>query len=668
MKKQTRKSVLKAAVIAAMVIIPVLYSYFYLGAFWDPYSRLEELPVAVVNEDKGSIVNGEQRNLGQEMCKKLEDSNELKFIFTDEDKAKEGTGESEYYAMIIIPADFSENIASSETNDKHTATITFSPNEKRNYLAGQILNRAVLEVEESVRGTIASEIVGKLADTIQEVPDQMLKLQDGLKELQEGSEQLEDGSASLKEGTKSFDESFGRYQQGVAALKEGSDTLTAGSSSLDSGIQQLLEGADKLSASTKNLDQLSVGAKSLASAAGQLNTGLIQYTDGVDALISSVGTTTAFLENYVTSVNPDILKEPVFAAFVTKLNAGRNEDSLVKLQSASQSLKEASKLISSGAQQLSDGSQKLPQLQQAIMTLTEGLKSAKEGSAQLAAGSKELSEGLNSVNTATAALSDAAGKIADGAVNLSDGTSQLKTGIDTAEAGVSDAVTDTDRQLDALDGLAEYAEAPVTVETDLINPVPNYGTAFAPYFMSLSLFVGALIMFVVIYMDADGKFQILSRTSEHKLARSFLYLLIGLVQALVLAVVLQASLGLEVNNRFLYYISCCLVSMVFISIVQFLMIHLKDVGKFLSILLLILQLTSCGGTFPMELVPKMFNVLYPFMPMTYSVGLFKEAISGEASGNAAYNAVVLLVILAVFMTLTILFSGIKAKGAKKATE
>lgn len=733
--KFTKKTVIRILVVAAIIIIPLLYSYLYLGAFWDPYSRLESLPVAVVNNDTGAVINDEDRNAGQEMCDELSDAAKLKFVFTDEADALKGTEGDDYYAMIVIPEDFSADIASASTTDKHTAVITFSANEKRNYLASQILSRAVLEIEESVRDKVNSEIVAKLADTIKEVPDQMTELQDGLDQLQDGSaklmdgtgdladgtatfadkmkeyqdgitklsdgsEQLSEGTGALAEGTSTFAGKMNEYQQGVDSLKGGSDKLAAGADTLDSGIDKLLGGANQLTASTADIDQLTTGAQALAAGAQELNAGITQYTAGVDALISSVNSTSGFLTQYVTKVNPAIMKDPVFAGFIQKMSDPANAKSIATLQAASDKLKAASVQITEGTAKLSKGCDSLPQLKAALSQLTAGLSQAKEGSSELAMGAKALSEGVNTVDNATGQLAAAAGDIAegasavndgsvklsigivtaqdatakladasvdiaDGATKVKDGMTELSDGITTAKSGVDTAITDTNEQLDALDGISDYANAPITVETAPLTAVPNYGTAFAPYFLSLSLWVGALIMFVGIYLDTEGKFKILTAASTHKIARSFIYLLIGFAQAIALALILKYSLGLEVKNEMMYYASCCLVSMVFISIVQFLMVHLKDLGKFLSIVLLILQLTSCGGTFPMETVPKFFNVLYPYMPMTYSVGIFKEAISGTAGSDATRNILVLVGILIFFMVLTILLSGIKSKKAAK---
>ena len=285
------------------------------------------------------------------------------------------------------------------------------------------------------------------------------------------------------------------------------------------------------------------------------------------------------------------------------------------------------------------------------------------------AGAQALDSGASALSDGTTTLLGGAQEFGSGVIKLRDGSVQLKDGLQTAKTGVDDNLTNVRDQLKPLSGLDSYAADPVNVNTNAIDPVPNYGTAFAPYFLSLSLWVGALIIFFGIYLDADEKFRLLSRRSDRRVIRSFSYLVIGLLQALLLALVLQFGLGLQINHPLAFYLACCLVSMVFIAIVQLLIVFLKDVGKFLAIALLILQLTSCGGTFPMETVPKFFNILYPFMPMTYSVGLFKDTISGTGAIGLDRNSLVLIGILVVTMALTVLFTWLQNKGqARRAAE
>jgi len=660
--KLTKRQFKCICVIIGVIILPLLYSYFYLGAFWDPYSRLETLPIAVVNNDKGATINEVERNIGNEMCEKLKEDGTLKFVFTNETDAMSGTQGKEYYAMIVIPSDFSADIASASTTDKQTASITYSPNEKRNYLASQILGKAVLQIEVSVRESVNKEIVQQLADKLNSVPEQMSTLQDGMAQLGDGSNQLSDGAATLADGTQTFADKFKEYQKGVSDIKTGTDTLNNGIGTLDSGITQLLDGANQLKDSTANIGDLTTGAQALAAGANTFNQKLTEYTNGVDTLIASAGTTTKFLAYYVT---PKAGYEAAYAKLLSSLTSEDSQNSIKTLSAASAQLKAASTMIATSTAQLSAGTTSLPQLKAALEQLSQGLESAKSGSTALASGSQTLNAGVSTLSSATAQLSEAADTIASGSASLNEGADKLQDGIGTAKTGIDSSVTDTNTELKSLDGIADFAATPVSVSQENITSVPNYGTAFAPYFLSLSLWVGGLMIFVGIYYDPDNKFNILSRETENKVARSFIYLLIGFSQAVVLGVVLLFGLGLKVDNMPLYFLSCCLVSMVFISIIQFLMVYLKDLGKFLCMLLLILQLTSCGGTFPMETVPKLFNYLYNFMPMTYSVGLFKQSISGVNTSELLLNAGVLFGILVVFMTLTLIFSNVKTKKEDK---
>lgn len=665
MKVFTKRRIFSAAVILAVIIVPLLYSYFYLGAFWDPYSKLDSLPVAVVNSDKGALINGKQRNLGKEMCDRLKEDATLKFVFTDEKQAKEGTEGSKYYAMLVIPDNFSSNIASASTTDKHTSNITYAPNEKRNFLASQILSRAVLQIEEETRSKVNKEIVQNLSDKLKDVPNQLTDLQSGLVKLQDGSKDLVDGSGTLSEGTDTFKTKLKDYSTGISSAKKGADQLSSGAADLNKGLEQLQQGAKQIKDSTANINQLSEGAKQIATGAQTFDASLSQYTAGVDTLITSANDTANFLTQYVTKVNPAIMADPTFRAFVIKMADPSNAQNIKALQDASSKLKGASSQIKAATGQLSQGSQSLPALKSALATLSDGINQAKEGSDALSKGASSLSNGMNKVDKATGKISGAAGDIAKGASDIKEGTKKLSEGMTTAKNGVDTAITDSNKELAKLDGLPSYAEKPVSVDQNDVTTIKNYGTAFSPYFMSLSLWVGALILFVGIYLDTEGKFKILSRNSGHKIARSFLFLIIGLIQAIALAMVIQFGLGLKVDNVGLYYGSLCLVSLVFISIVQFLMVHLKDVGKLLSIVLLILQLTSCGGTFPMETVPKLFNKLFPFMPMTYSVALFKQAITTPNTKEVIRNGGILFAILVAFMSLTVILSVVKSRRSAK---
>ncbi len=762
-EKIKSKKIVPIIVIIGVIILPLLYSYFYLGAFWDPYSRLESVPVAIVNEDNGTTINNEKRNIGQEVCDKLKEDGALKFTFTDAKTAKEGTEGKKYYATIKIPSNFSENIASASESKKQVAEITYTSNEKRNYLASQILNSAVARIEKSVRSSVNKEIVGQLTDKLESSPEQLTTLADGLGQLHDGSSALQDGTSTLKgkvpelqsgasklvdgtsqlkngtyalkagttdlskgtsqlvngstelaNGNKAFNDKFSAYKAGVDGTTKGSEELSTNMKNLDSGIQALIDGATKLETKTKDLGTLKLGALGISKGASDLNTNLVEYNSDLNAYISSIKETTKTLEDMAQKTG-----DPNLIAEVQKLNSKEISDKTAELSNDYKGLMINSQTVSAIASKLVGGTANIDQLNPGISELKAGLQKSKAGSLALSNGAAKLNSGMNQLSTATSQLGSASKQLSDGsstlnggllslqdgitktdngvaalssgATQVADGTSALKAGTDalvkgtsdlddgalklkdgigTAKDGVNDSITDINGQLKVLNGLDEYAENPVQINTEAYSPVANYGTSFAPYFMSLSLWVGGLMIFFGIYFDPDGKFKLLSRESDNKALRSFAYLGIAFLQAIILDFVLLVCLGLKVNHMGMFLVSTVLVSMVFISIIQLMIVFLKDIGKFLSLVFLILQLTSCGGTFPMETVPKIFNILYPFMPMTYSVGIFKEAISSiDGTSLAWQNFGILMGILVAAMAITLIFSRakkIKADGVVEA--
>ena len=173
--------------------------------------------------------------------------------------------------------------------------------------------------------------------------------------------------------------------------------------------------------------------------------------------------------------------------------------------------------------------------------------------------------------------------------------------------------------------------------------------------MGLSLWVGGLLVFFGIYLDYNRRIKSLTKDSPHVVRQTFLFGLLSVAQGLLLGLVIQFGLGIEVAHPTMLYPACVLTAWTFTAIIQFCIMHLGDAGKLIAMLLLILQLTSCGGTFPVETQATFFQVISKVLPMTYSTQLFKEAISGSLNANAAQSAGILLAYLASFLLLSMFF-------------
>ena len=280
MKKDNKKQVKKInktwfnyVVIAAVLLIPFMYSFFYLKAYWDPYGHMNDIPVAIVNEDKK--VNGESK--GEDLIDGLKEKNVLGISVVNSKKAEEGLNNKDYYAVITIPSDFTSNLLSAGEENKKAATITYSPNQKSNYLASQIISRVVLEAEKEVRSNVSKEVVSTLTDNLNSVPKKVAKIDDGLKQISDGTSTLKDGAYKLQDGTSTLSSRYNEFNNGVLSVNNGANSLYGGAKELDEGISKLQTGVNSLSSASIKLDDLQNGVSTLKQGEDSFTEGLNSY-------------------------------------------------------------------------------------------------------------------------------------------------------------------------------------------------------------------------------------------------------------------------------------------------------------------------------------------------------------------------------------------------------
>lgn len=629
------KKFMKAIIIIAVIIIPVLYSFFYLKAFWDPYGNLHDMNIAIVNLDEGD----NDENLGTELVNKLKDKDTMTItVLNNSDEAQEGLVNQDYYATITIPKNFTKDLNNAENSDRKVTTISYSPNQKNNYLASQIINKVVTTVETELRSEVSKKVVGKLSDKLEEVPDKMGEISDGANQLQDGTSQLQSGLQELNKGTNNLSTNYEKFDSGVDSAYAGSEKLANGLNSLNSGADEIYSGTSQLAEKTNTL-----------------NAGVSSYVKGVNQLVSSVNSTSTQIQkvgedlvNYQQTHNPDALNDAAKRLQGMQSSSAGSAQLLGTLQSKGTELEQGVNLLNTKVQTLNSG----------MFTLKQGISSAKTGNEELQKGLKKLSTNSKTIKEGTKQLSNGSSQALNGSQTLLDGTNTFKNEI-------NNGIENTQEELKNLNGLDEYTSEPVEVDEQDYAQVDSYGVGFAPYFMSISLWVGALIMLIIFYYDPDDRFKLLGRNAQNKYLRAGLYFVISVAQGIALGFILKAGLGFGVTNIWLYYGTCILTSIVFFSILQFLVIKLGDVGKFLGILLLVLQLAASGGTFPIETVPKFFQSIYKFMPMNYTIRLIKESLIKVDNGMIAKNACILVGIFIVFMAITLIVDYLKTKHDKK---
>ena len=654
-----KKKIMRIIIIIAVIIIPVMYSFFYLKAFWDPYGNLKDIKVAIVNLDEGE--NGQ--NLGNELIDELKENDKVKFVFlNDSDEAQKGLINEEYYATITIPKEFTRDLNSSKELNKRAATITYSPNQKSNYLASQIINNVTSEIEKNLRAEVSQKVVANLSNNLKEVPNKMQTISDGAGQIQNGSEELTNGLQTLNTGMNSLQSNYEQFDSGVSSAYNGSIELNNGIITLNEGINKVTEGSNQLANSTNSLSSITSGVNSLKTGTNNLTSGVNQYVDSVNSAINGISTIQSQIKTLGTdmqkyvSTNPEVTQDVNFQKILNDLQKIQNSNSqssgLSTLKNKGNELKQGVKNLNSGIQTFINKANQLETLQTGVTTLNNGVKQVQQGSEQLKQGSQTLNSGLNELNSNSKKIYSGIEELNYGSNSALEGSNKLKEGVNTFKSEIDSGISEVKSETSKLEGLDEYVKEPVKIDEKDYAKVESYGVGFAPYFISISLWVGALVALVMFYGDGEKRFKLLGKEAKNKYLRTIIYLGIAATQGIVLGFLLKLGLGYNVTNIWLYYGIMILISMTFMSIEQFLIMNFGDIGKFLCILLLVLQLAASAGTFPIETVPTFFQAIYSFMPMNYTIRLLKEALVQLNSNFVLYNAVIIFIIFIVFVTIT----------------
>ncbi|PWW27781.1 putative membrane protein [Cytobacillus oceanisediminis] len=683
--------------IIAVLFIPILYSGMFLWAFWDPYDHLEDLPVAIVNEDTGAIFEDKELKLGNELVEKLKESKDFDFRFVEKEKGYKNLENQKYYMLVEIPEDFSKNATTLLNDSPEKMKLIYVPNESYNFLSAQIGGTAVDKIKESLSDKVTEtyaetmfEKIGELSDGLGQASEGANKISEGAAELKAGSLTLQEklalladksiefqggissaskGSQEIAAGARSLSDGMGQLEEGQVKLREASTGLESGTEELSAGISQVKEGIftinEKFPVVISGTEQLQTGAKTLSSSleqweseAQKLNSGAAQLEQKLQGFISQLPEESEERAELTAVLNQLKTGSAQLAQSAGKLSAGGEEISQKagQLNDGQKQLQQGVHQLTVGSSELETGSQQLvkghKEFQTGMDMFGQRFKEARKGADRLAEGTAELSRGLGLLSQGSNAFAGGARQLEDGAISIAEGNSKIYEGSSELAGKLAEGAEKA-TLANANDETFNMMADPVKVDNEKMSEVPNYGTGFAPYFLSLGLFVGALLLSIVFPMREPAD---IPRSGVSWFLGKFLILCgAGIIQALIAAFILLWGLGLEVQSVPLFILYTIITSLTYISLIQFLVTAFGDPGRFAAIIILILQLTTSAGTFPLELIPNALQPINAFLPMTYSVSGFKAVIS---SGNLDFireNAMILLLFTALFIAGTFIY-------------
>ena len=631
---------------AVISFIPIMYSGFFLGSIWDPYGQVKNLPVAFVNEDKGAQLNGQTVNIGQSVEQKLKSNHDLGWEFVNKQQADSGVSSGHFYAVVTVPADFSAKAASITTTQPQQAVIRYTTTPAKNYIGSLVSNQAAEKVKTSVAEQITQayakgvlENIGKLGDGLETAAGGASTLHGGLTQLQAGAQTYTGGVKQLAVNQRAMANGLARLGDGSRQLQAGLGQLSNGLPSesqvarLTSGMKQLQAGLNQLNTSVHNPSPMLVSqqnkvqseAQALAqtmqtSSADLAAAGGTLQTLGHDA-VASGGSTTITLPQ-ISQLSQALSKTQTISVQAAAL--------LKDLQILTQSLSTQQAQLQTGVSTLNNG---VNQLAPNAITALNGYNSVRAANNQLLAGSSSLASGLAQAQTGSQQLANGARLLDSRSGVLTNGASQLAGGADTLATKLADASRQLKIQPTGAATQQQMAN-PVKSETTKQGDVPNYGYALAPYVLSLSLFIGAIALNIIYPIRKTFAEQ--ENAFRWWLAKASVTGAAAFVQATILMLIMVYCLGLVPDHPVNFIGAIYLTSFVYMSIVSLLVIVLDNPGRFLAMVLLVLQLGSSEGTFPIQTANNFFQAVNPLVPMTYSIRALRQAISGGL-GSSFYS-------------------------------
>ncbi|WP_312094178.1 YhgE/Pip domain-containing protein [Niallia sp.] len=598
-----------------LIMVPLIYASFFLAGYWNPYGNLDNLPVAVVNQDKGAMMDGDRIEAGDDLIKELKGNKDLEFHFISEEKAETGLKDGDYYMVLTIPKDFSKNISTLMDDHPIPAKLISKTNPGGNFVASQISSTAVERINEKISKSITKTYAEGVFSKFSELAEGLEKAGDGANDLHQGMNDARNAMVKLDNGYVQFDQGMNQLTVGSNKLLKGEEALSSGGADLEKGSLSLSEGMDKL---TVGLDALIAGEE-------QVTAGVKQWSSSNEKLLqgqSKANEAAKLLQDQMSAyskAHPEAGEDPEFLKLLTIANG---------LAEATGQLQTGQTQLAQGAQQVTAGQENI---NSGLDKFSDKLDEAAAGANDLTSGTVKFNDGLDEWSEGYASLNNGITKAADGTIPLKEGTekimdglSQLSDGAYTLSSSLDDAAKET-ASVKNSNSLTDMFSEPVILEQKNVSNVPNYGSGIAPYFLSLAFFVGGIMASNI--LPLGRRKELIVNGTNHLVNKLGLVYVIGFVQAIIVDVIVLSVFKLEVASIPLFVLSSIIVSFTFMTFILMLVTVFGLVGKFLAVTFLVFQLASCSGTFPMELGNPILSKIGQWMPMAHSLKSLQEVIS-----------------------------------------
>ncbi len=643
--KRLRSNVVAIVIIMGLSIIPALYAWFNIMSNWDPYgtSATSQMKVAVCSQDSGVEIGSLSLNVGDEVITGLKENTTIGWVFTaSKDEALEGVNSGDYYAALIVPESFTTDFISFLGGDPKNPTIAYYENSKKNAIATKITGKAKTAVQEQVNQKVISTLTevltesGKIlaendengVDIVVSTADQLDELDSSLQTyvnilntfslVTASASDLAESAQSLLINTQGiFDSSQDSVSNMQSSVLSGAQTADTVSSligiSLDSVEQDLTLLSDQM-------DTLTVG-DSFDSIRNQVDTAKTMSKSTISVLKDIFGET----DQYVSAVDKS------FKQLNTDLKAFKKDANVT-----AQSLKHLKRTIKADIKDCKNSIRKIrntyqyqvqPDVSRSVLRMEQALIQTGKMLNNIESSFGTIDRALESYQTTLDSGTDDITATKDYIVSLQSDIRKLSKSLRALSGDEQ-----YNEMMDLLKNdptlMASFMASPVSMETKAVYPIETYGSAMAPFYTVLAIWVGALILVALIHVKVAPIENLKVRPWQAFFGRYITFFLIGQAQTAITVLGDLFYVDIQCPHPFLFWLAAAASSFVFTLLIYALTVAMGNVGEAVAVIVMVIQVAGAGGTFPIEVLPEVYQMIYKFLPFTYCMNALRECVGG----------------------------------------
>ena len=685
-------------VIIGLILLPSMYAWPNILSAWDPYGHTNNIKVAVVTEDSGAEVSGQKVNLGENLVEGLKNNKNLDWQFvSNKQEAEEGVRIGDYYASIVIPKNFSEDLTSVSRGFPKKATIEYTVNEKINAISPKITNSGASAIANNISKSFVEIANGVIFEKLHEAG---IKFEQNLPSIEKMKEEIFKLNDNFSNYENVVSELIGKTEQGQKILNTIQQTLP----DIDRFATNSIMLADKADITINNIQSfnekllplISNHLKVVEDVSGEANSlaqKIQSKPDNVEETKEKLKLLNTRLEaaeerlrvvkNIFEYLN-ELSGENILQNQLNKINTLEND--LTKVKEVNNkiytNIDNYDEIADDIKKDFVDRTKRINEISTNIdnrlnddiaplvaKVLTKADININEISKLIIGAQNELPEVEAKILSTEVKIQRAHAKLITIQKELPEAKEKIKKL--TEEIKKAEAGTNTNMLFNLLKvdykQQAEFFANPVQLSENKLYHIKNYGSAMTPFYTVLSIWVGALLMSSLLTTkveDEEGKYK----PCEKYFGRWILFLVISLFQTLVITLGDMYVLGTQAVSPYRFVFYGLLISALFSSIIYTIVHLLGNVGKAICIILLVLQLGSSGGTFPIQMTSSFFQALYPKIPFTYSIGLLREAVGGVYIPAAQRDMKILLIGIVITLISGTILVHLKSRSKKLSAE